>query len=376
MANISAAQLLSWGTDAAGAFVRKKADLNATIAKIAEQNELNAHQISRVLEEANQHTVELLRSSGTANAQFPVAGLDGVLGLMHSQPKLASALDVQDVLPPARREGTLSKTAEAVVEVVKTNRRDADYDFKYLNEKIAQFRIDAEADFQDLCRDIEEIGGEIRKVARQHVLGDRGKFSDLLKVAHDFDPSNDRMWLALFGYLQKDLSEHFIKQGHPVSKDFVNEKVEIPVGDVRIINGRSGLCIYLDTLRNKMDKANSMARRILITNLFGDAIVDDYRQFKTNEDTDKVVNELAYSKLARAATGGYEMFETEFFKLAGVVGSAAKAVGKAAWKAKVPITAMMAAMPIAAALHEATVEPSYDEARSKSAREPKEEVKV
>mgnify|MGYP001564397575 CR=1 FL=1 len=179
--------LRMWGQQAAAQFVDTGTPLNDSISKIASANDLNTHQIHRVVETAN-HAVfaKKFASATTAKVvEFPMADLDVIstrVAKAGGIPKRASAT------PSPRRHvkgsegvnlysalfGDLAKTAEALPESDPQGKVRRTY-FK-VKDAAAHLKVERDAARQKLAQSESRLLGEVR----QALMRRDGDFHDLI----------------------------------------------------------------------------------------------------------------------------------------------------------------------------------------------------
>jgi hypothetical protein len=301
------AQLLSWGSDVARDFVRRKEDLSVGIAKIAEREELNQHQIQRVIEEANHSTLEMLRKAGQQNPHFKLASTDDVIArLTKPIAKTAEAI-LAPLTNAAYVKGGMFKKASAG-RTSTVRRSDVLRDYEHLIGRIGILRKNAELNFELAVSETEQAVDHLGRLVDQHAAIDKKSVSELAKVASAHDPKNAEAWTDFFGAVRRWLVQDYTKIGHPVPLNLVDDKLEMPGSPVRVINGKSSLCVALDTLSGKVDKEDRALGVLYSVANFGDAVVKSFKSFRDNKDfaeaIDQAMLDPSVVKAASAVSAG------------------------------------------------------------------------
>lgn len=280
---------------AAEQFVEKNEPLDSTIAKIAEKHNLSPTQIQRVVELTNLDANErLFKSAGDKTFTFPLASLAGVQAILHpDQTSTVKTASVMDVLFTPRDEGKASRVLEEIQKVASA--RPFVKEAQELMEKRAE--QNASEIVNELQKRVDNLFFEkqaaedathkayavIRDAAKNHVLLDGGRIQDLMKYACCAFPKMANVWLKVFTAVKNDLT----KLGHPVDKKMLAEKVEIPHGEWKVINGRHAFQIDLDTFRKKISETDLVSNHLNILDDAPDPVEVGMNSFTDNMDTEQ-----------------------------------------------------------------------------------------
>jgi hypothetical protein len=280
---------------AAEQYVEKDVPLDSTIAKIAEKNNLSPVQIQRVVELTNLDTNErLFKSAGDKTFTFPLASLTGVQAILHpdrtSTVKTASVLDVLFSPPQEGRAKSVlegiqkvasstpfAKEAEALME--KHAEEHAGGIINELRKRIGQLVFEKQA-AEDATHKAYDV---IRDVAKNHILLEGGQLQDLMKYACCAFPKMAKVWLGVFEAVKADLT----KLGHPVDKKILAQKIEIPGGEWKVINGRHAFQVDLDTFRRKISETDRLSHHINMLDDAPDPVEVGTNSFTDNMDTEQ-----------------------------------------------------------------------------------------
>lgn len=309
--DINPIQLVTIAKQASDSFLKQGSPLNDAIAKLAEQHELNPMQIRRVAEYAN-HEVQGSLYKGADDKSFTFSLADPsqiiqTLQVPETQTKLAST----DVIEAAyhrttHRREAIKTAAERFISSSETNHRelkDCQYNLNKLAQHLQHFARETDLRQMVVQSEIETCMNKIARMGKDHIILNNGQLSDLLKYACNYDPESAHMFKVVFDNIKEDL----MKLGAPVDKSLINDKLEIPNGELEIINGAHTLAIELDTLKNKISDEDRLAKRIRLLDTFGDAVVDRIRVLRTPEDMNKSILEDS-GQLSKKAEEGIEAF--------------------------------------------------------------------
>ena len=285
--DVNPIKLMDLAKMASDRFLQEQVPLNNAIASIAEAHELNPFQIERVAEIAN-HEVNLvlLKKSEDKNFTFELANPKEITKSIGTGPldKMASATvdDLNDAF-----ERSIDIPDMPVFEPNPDNQIQLDRGIGVILEKLAakaaSFKRELEARRFGLFGELENVVEQITKVAKDHILLENGKLSDLLKFACIEHPESGASFKLLFEGIKEDL----MKLGAPVDKSLICDDLEIPGGTLEIINGGHILSILLDTFRRKISEEDKMSQRLRLMDTFGDAVVDQIKIIKTPDDVSR-----------------------------------------------------------------------------------------
>ena len=326
-------------------FVEKNVPLNDTLAKIAEKNNMSPTQIQRVVELTNLDTNErLFKNAGDKTFTFPLASLAGVQAVLHpdkaSTVKTASLVNMigvpvsetkrQRVEEGLAKVASSSMVAEPMSELMeKRAEQNAGEIINELRKRVNNILFEKQA-AEDA---VHKSYGVIRDKAKNHVLLDGGHLQDLMKYACAAFPGTDGLWLKVFEAVKSDLT----KLGHPVDKKILAQKVEIPHGEWKVINGRHAFQVDLDTLRRKISETDRLSKHIAVLDDAPDPVEVETNSFTDNMDTEQYL----MSEVENLAKKASSMEDGElFFKVAEI----RKLAAGAAAKPKGPLSKMKTAV--------------------------------
>jgi hypothetical protein len=146
---------------------------------------------------------------------------------------------------------------------------------------------------------------KIRDAAKNHILLDGGDLQDLMKYACTAFPNMDKVWLGVFEAVKNDL----VKLGHPVDKKILAQKVEIPHGEWKVINGRHAFQVDLDTFRRKISETDAVRGAIQMLNDAPDPVEVGMNSFTDNMDTEQYL----MSEVENLAKKASSMEDKELF---------------------------------------------------------------
>lgn len=285
--DVNPIKLMDLAKMASDRFFQDSVPLNNAIASIAEVHELNPFQIERVAEIAN-HEVNLilLKKSEDKNFTFELANPKEITKSIGMGPLEKVAAATADDLFDAF-ERSIDIPDMPVFEPNPDNQAQLDRGIDVILEKLAakaaSFKRELESRQFNLYGELENIVGQITKVAKDHILLENGKLSDLLKFACIEHPEGANSFKLLFEGIKEDL----MKLGAPVDKSLISDNLEIPGGTLEIINGGHILSILLDTFRRKISEEDMMSNRLRLMDTFGDAVVDQIKTIKTSDDVSR-----------------------------------------------------------------------------------------
>lgn len=295
---------------AAEQFVEKNVPLNDTIAKIAERHNLSPTQIQRVVELTNLDTNDrLFKTAGDKTFTFPLASLSGVRAILHPDQtttvKTASVLSIFD--PMEDRKALQGRVSEGLDKVASTafvketeelmEKRAEQSAGEILNElrkRVSELFFQKQASEDAVHRAYDKIRDE----AKNHILLDGGELQDLMKFACIAFPGMDKMWLGVFEAVKSDL----MKLGHPVDKKILAQKVEIPHGEWKVINGRHGFQVDLDTFRRKISDTDAVRGAIQMLNDAPDPVEVGTDSFTDNMDVQEYLMSEVENLAKKAST--------------------------------------------------------------------------
>lgn len=268
-------------------FLQDNVPLNTAIASLAEAHELNPFQIERVAEIANHEVnLRLLKSSEDKNFVFDLADPKVITRSIGSDPlsKMAAATG-EDLLSAFDR--VIDIPDMPVFQPNMDNQIQMDRAITVTLEKLASktslFTRELESRRFNVLGEIENVVGHITKIAKDHILMENGRLSDLLKFACYKDPGGANAYLMLFEGIKEDL----MKLGAPVDRSLICDNLSIPGSTLEVINGGHILAIMLDTFKRKISDEDKLAHRIRLMGTFGDAVVDQIKTIKTSDDVSR-----------------------------------------------------------------------------------------
>lgn len=280
---------------AAEQFVEKNEPLDSTIAKLAEKNNLSPTQIQRVVELTNLDTNErLFKNAGDKTFTFPLASLVGVQAILHpDQASTVKTASVMDVLFTPRQEGKTQRLLEEIQKVANARpfakeaedlieKRAEQYAGDVINElrkRIGKIVFEKQA-AEDATH---KAYGVIRDEAKDHILLEGGQLQDLMKYACCAFPKMAKVWLQVFEAVKNDL----MKLGHPVDKKILAQKIEMPGGEWKVINGRHAFQVDLDTFRRKISETDRLSHHINMLDDAPDPVEVGVTSFTDNMDTEQ-----------------------------------------------------------------------------------------
>ncbi len=346
---------------AAEQFVEKDVPLDSTIAKIAEKNNLSPTQIQRVVELTNLDANErIFKSAGDKTFTFPLASLAGVRAILHpDSPSTVKTASVMDVLFTPQQEGKQERLLEEIQKVASAR--------PFVKEAEELMEKRAEQNAGEILNELRKRVGElvlqkqaaedathkaydtIRDVAKNHILLDGGDLQDLMKYACVAFPKMSKVWLQVFEAVKSDLT----KLGHPVDKKMLAQKIEIPHGEWKVINGRHAFQIDLDTLRRKISETDRVSHHIAILNDAPDPVEVGMNSFTDNMDTEQYLMSEVENLAKKASTMEDEdlFFKVvELRKLAAAVPAPKKGLLGKAWGGMKGTTGAVGAPALLAAL--------------------------
>lgn len=326
--DINSIRLVDLAKVASKRFLQESVSLNDAIAKIAEENELTPMQIRRVAEYAN-HDSNLSLHKGASDKTFTFELADPEQIIQMLQGEKTAGIDVLDVLEAVKAPPSFLEKTAGEMEYVEPLTFDPDPDdlecrarnVGLLLEKLAGHAKSMKREM--LIRvashraDISDVMDKIAEMAKEHILVERGKLSNLFKFACIHDPDWAKTFKVAFERIKEDMIE---KLGAPVEAELLSDNLEIPDGTLEIMNGEHTLAIYLDTLKNKISDEDRDAKRIRLVNTFGTAIIDQIDVLKTPEDVERSLEDsLEYlSKKAEVSIDHFvEFLEKDAVGMAG-----------------------------------------------------------
>jgi hypothetical protein len=310
---------------AAEQYVEKAVPLNDTLAKIAEKNNLSPTQIQRVVELTNLDTNErLFKNAGDKTFTFPLASLAGVQAVLHpDQTNTVKTASLMDMFGMPVSEVRRQKVEEGLAKVASSS---------VVAEPMGELMEKrAEQNAGDIINELEDAThkayGVIREAAKNHVLLDGGDLQDLMKYACCAFPKMAKVWLKVFEAVKSDLT----KLGHPVDKKILAQKVEIPGGEWKVINGRHGFQVDLDTFRRKISETDRLSHHLNLLDDAPDPVEVGTNSFTDNMDTEQyLMSEVENLAKKASSMEDEDLFHKviEIRKLAAAAAKAPKAPAK------------------------------------------------
>lgn len=333
-ASVTPQRLTMLAAEARDGLLRHQVPLNESIQKLAEREELGPHHVQRVCEAANKMVTAALRKVAKDKSfTFKVASYTDVMsGIKGVPPTEIVPLDkIAAVLTPVRDPRVAEalehahKTAAAAVNAIPPKELYAR--LHRLHEKTAAYITEYEMDLVGLQGERNAALDGICKEAHSRVMGG-DTLQDMTNYAVGCGYAPHQA-VALFTHVKQALS----KLGHPVDEKLINMGVDMPDGNVRVVNGRTVLRVLLDTLKNKISAEDECSQRLHLMGTFGDASIKMMKQLQSSEDFYNDVHDL-YSKLAFITATPKPRLEQylrdhaeELRKIAATVPSPATAVG-------------------------------------------------
>lgn len=330
----SATEFMALASRASDAFVRDGISLNEAIAKIASDKDLNQVQIQRVVALANHETHDRLRKTAEDKTfRFDVASVDGVLGHLHPQDghqKVAGLkvrLSMRDYVGLEQPTEAFQKLAEANHEHP-TRRairvRTACNQLDKIAKWFRTHRSTVLSKQAGLHQEIRDEIGSLTRYALNHVAAGQ-QFSDLHKLACNYDRENGRLWDVVFNNVRDSLIKTAASpMVAALKRDKMSPSDEVPV---EVINGNHRLLIGLDTLRNKISDEDKCAKRLRLMDTLGPAVVESIRKLENSTDVQKYISD-EIEKTAELASGDVDAFLEAVEKVAGVVGAIGGAIAR------------------------------------------------
>ena len=317
--DVNPMKLMTLAKEVSDNFLSSGVSLNESLRKAAEANELNPMQIRRVAEIANHDAnLAMLKRSEDKNFTIDLADADAVIQQIRvsSAPlaKHASVFEVLDAVRPA-----FVKTAELAItdpEGDGCRQRNADLLMKKLASRVIRYRDELNSQIMGLRGELEGEMHKVANLAKEHIILNEGKLSDLFKFACGRDPEWAPIWKEVFEGIRQDM----MKLGAPVDKSLINDNLEMPDSTLDIVNGGHVLAIYLDTIKNKISDEDRASKRLRLMDTFGNAVVDRMESLKTPEDFCRELLDTLdnFRKQAEAGLDGFLEFIENFAKDASI----------------------------------------------------------
>ena len=321
---------------AAKKFVEEAIPLNKSIAKIAEENNMSPMQIQRVVELANSEANQrLYKTAGDKTFTFDLASLDGVRSSLNPSITMAKTAQVMDIMFPSK----MGKMAKIVKEIEKVASAPTKAATNPLTEKRACMAFESliaegrkrvatlELDKLALEMDKEATYNAIKDMAKDFIILQQGKMSDMYKFACMAHPDDREIWQQLFTDMRQDL----MKLGHPVDKALIDEKFGEFDTPTEVINGRHAMIVLLNTFKDKIGKIDRTSGKLALYNDAPDPVPMELISITNNEDVRKALAEEV-EKLAAIAPN---LDDDELLKAA--AGPVSKALGGAgSWAIRHP----------------------------------------
>jgi hypothetical protein len=253
-------QVLDWATEAADAFLNKKADLNASIRGIADREKLNREKVARVVEEANKAVfLKLFEKQADKCFTFDVADVGKIVG----GEKVASESPM-GVIEGEGQVAVAEKTASQMLferELSGTGVQNM--------QDVCEKGILAVEVFREKAMMAKEAQlaaeTEFCKVAQQMVLDEGYTFEELSEALCTYQPSHWRKIAGLLKVAAVHMGAKFrLPEGlekragasiDPGEHEIV-EKITAMGAPVEVINGSHRIVVALDTLINQATEAD------------------------------------------------------------------------------------------------------------------------
>lgn len=317
--DINPIKLVDFAKIASNRYLKGGESLNDAIAKLANEHELTPMQIRRVAEYANHDANLSLHKQATDKTfTFELANPDKIIGMVRgtSMSKTAGVAvsDVLECMNPSLGKNAESWEKEMPSLHIEEAERDPSLaecrmrNVNFLLDKLAAhaklFKREMRGKIASYRADISESMEKIAEMAKEHILDNKGKLSDLFKYACILDPDYAKVFKISFQRIKEDMIE---KLGAPVDKALISDNLEIPDGTLEILNGEHTLAVVLDTLKNKISDEDKSSQRLQLLGTFGTAVVDQMDVLKTPEDVEQNLED-SLDNLSKKAEEGLDAF--------------------------------------------------------------------
>lgn len=254
---ITSVNFVEWGNQASKNFLEDGVEMNSTISKLAEENDLLPHQIQRVCEIANHRTYsELFKTAKDKTFKFDMADPAKVIGSLESDvsekiatdylsaPKASVQIDAlkmfglseisnePDVRESIKQAGIAIEMMQGAIEELKSRSVALDHQIESEREnlyKIAKEMVISGTELMDIWQAARELDGD------EKVAADFGRM--VLRMTRE----------GLMGAANQYLMS---KNAEAVSEELISKRLSAlakPTG-VRVVNGRHPIMISLNTL--------------------------------------------------------------------------------------------------------------------------------
>jgi hypothetical protein len=254
-------QVLDWATEAADAFLNKKADLNSTIKGIADRESLNREKVARVVEEANKAVwLKMFPKQADKCFTFNVADVSKIV----EGEKAASGPAIAVMEEPEIRKTASEKTASQMLFERALQGTGVQNMWDVCEKGVLAIEIFREKAM--MAKDAQLASETEFCKAAQQMVGDEGySFEELSEALCTYRPTNWKKIAALLKVaavhmgLKFKLPEGLEKRAgaaiDPGEHEIV-EKITAMGSPVEVINGSHRIVVSLDTLINQATEAD------------------------------------------------------------------------------------------------------------------------
>lgn len=330
---------------AAREFVQNGVSLDRTIAKIAEDRDLNPIHIQRLVEAANHTTNDELRKvSADKTFTFNLASLPGVLSIITGNdssdvgiPVVKVAEAINAVISRANKIQTPTSDNLLKVAEKKKKTKQLELTAKKGIAKCAKFKKQLEVARTVLSERVSEETEKLAADVRYFVLREKGDIKDLYKFASIAIPGHDKECRQLFFSVYNSLE----KVAHPtfqrlatVDEIATEDKRLAGVGApsspvIQITNGSEGVLKKVKSIYELLTniRANS-EHQALLTNMI-DMLERSVDVIHNNEDVGQTIEDATLLKAAACVEACDSLDEAvvTIKKLAGVIEEQNKKLG-------------------------------------------------
>jgi hypothetical protein len=281
---IASPQYALWGADVSQDYLERGIPLTDSLRKVAQEQQLNPHQIRRVAEHANTKTFnELLprREEFGGDPRFEPASADSVIAEANPQGKVAEDFSHYYGPPPktARHADRViranfgSHLAKIASEQQAQEQEAESREFvdlptaTVLLHKLASIENEINLDRMDLTRLTKEALDEFKEIVRRMVL-EGEDVVDMFKAACYVRPNLRQQWADLFGQIVSDLDHrgYFgVKTAQPLKPELISSKLNenLPANvKIELVNGKHPLTLSIDLLGELYGKRQEKDREV------------------------------------------------------------------------------------------------------------------
>lgn len=254
-------QVLDWATEAADAFLNKKADLSATIRVIADRESLNREKVARVVEEANRAVfLKMFPKQADKCFVFDVADVGKIVGA--EKAASGSAIAVLEDAPV--QTGETEKTASQMIFERALAGSGVQNMWDVCQKGVLAIEIFREKAV--MAKDAQLASEtEFCKIAQQMVADEGYTFEELSETLCTYRPSHWKKVATLLKVASVHMHQKFrLPEGlekragaaiDPGEHEIV-EKITAMGSPVEVINGAHKIVVALDTLINQATEAD------------------------------------------------------------------------------------------------------------------------